>query len=443
MSDSGVYDRGTPGKPNWWIRYRDANGKLRRECGNPGRGACRSKRAAETLRRKRLKQIADGTLDIPERVDGGRETVASYGERWVAERIKAGKIRSAELDVARMRMHVVPYLGGLQMGQVTEGHYVKMLEGLEASGLAPKTVLNVHTMARTMFREAKRTKVIEDDPSDIPKAAVPKPKKKIKEIHPGAEALTLMTPSKEPSMHIFGAIAFYTGMRQGEICGLRWSDLDGDAILLKSQYGDRPLKTDKPRMVPMHTELQRILLGWSENEECGDEFIVERYGAMYSRSDSYQAWARHCRNHGIRSRGVHVLRHTMITTARRGGADKTFLRRATHNPEGDIIDRYTADDWEPIKRAVECVRYEADESNGTQRTHGEWKPRKNKTQSKVGNHGAYQRSSKLRAKNSEKVAQVGRRKTPRKRGVEPTEHKCASVWALALAAERVGLRGAK
>lgn len=430
-----VYNRGSESSPNWWIRYSDGAGKTRRECGSASKGPCRSKRQAEALLRKRRAQVKDGTLDVPERVDPGGESVAEYATRWVQKRVDGGKVRSAHLEVARMKMHVVAHIGGLKMRQVTQQNYIEMLEAVEAKGLAPKTVHNVHTMARTMFREARRAGVIESDPSEIPKVLVPKPTKKVKEIHPNPEARQLMTPSAEPSMHIFAAVAFYTGMRQGEICGLRWEDLDGDSILLTQQYGGLPLKTDEPRIIPLHTELQRILLAWSENDDCSERFVVERRGAMYSRSDSYQAWLRHCRHHGIRSRGVHVLRHTMITAARRGGADKEWLRRVTHNPTGDIIDRYTAIDWGSLRAAVECVRYDDDGSNSTTRAHGAWGPRKKAAKSKVGDLGTTYRSSTIGAKNSEKSERKGRRKTPRKRGVEPTQHKCAATWALALAAE--------
>src|SRR5689334_1568428 len=73
---------------------------------------------------------------------------------------------------------------------------------------------------------------------------------------------------------VFLWLAFYTGMREGEICGRRWRDWVRDslplgALLCTSQYDDRPLKGDdadsgdtRPRVIPVHRELAAVLDDW-------------------------------------------------------------------------------------------------------------------------------------------------------------------------------------
>jgi hypothetical protein len=58
---------------------------------------------------------------------------------------------------------------------------------------------------------------------------------------------------------------------------------------------------------------------------------------------------------------VHDTRHTFITLSRRDGARKDHLEKVTHNAVGDIVDRYTAVDWEPLCAAVACLRIDLHE----------------------------------------------------------------------------------
>ena len=63
-----------------------------------------------------------------------------------------------------------------------------------------------------------------------------------------------------------------------------------------------------------------------------------------------------CTHVGIPPLTFHRLRDTFISLARRGGARKDVLERVTHNAAGDIIDRYTSFDWQPLCEAVSCLK---------------------------------------------------------------------------------------
>jgi integrase len=59
------------------------------------------------------------------------------------------------------------------------------------------------------------------------------------------------------------AAALYTGMRRGELAGLRWEAVDLDRACLTVKFSFRgPPKNGKPRMVPIHRELVPILRAW-------------------------------------------------------------------------------------------------------------------------------------------------------------------------------------
>jgi hypothetical protein len=179
-------------------------------------------------------------------------------------------------------------------------------------------------------------------------------------------------------VRMLNGLCALAGLREGEACGRRWRDIteaaEGDlpAMDVKSQYDDKPLKTKRPRVVPVHPELQRLLLDWASTgfrEYVGrdpqpDDFVVPNCqprarSKCWARTTYYKAFVESAQSAGVRPRTLHATRHTFVTLCRRAGAIKDHLRVVTHNPRGDIVDRYTHLDWEPLCRAVLCLNLEA------------------------------------------------------------------------------------
>ncbi|HTA91104.1 MAG TPA: tyrosine-type recombinase/integrase, partial [Polyangiaceae bacterium] len=174
-------------------------------------------------------------------------------------------------------------------------------------------------------------------------------------------------------IRVLTALCIYAGLREGEACGRRWGDIDMGAEPLWSmdvatQYGGRALKTKRPRVVPVHPELAAILEDWGSNgfpdlmgrAPTPEDFMVpyvsaRARGGHHTRSTFYKAFVAGCAAAGIPCRSLHSTRHTMITLARRGGARKEVLQRITHNAQGDIVDRYTHLDWQPLCEAVVAI----------------------------------------------------------------------------------------
>ncbi len=88
-----------------------------------------------------------------------------------------------------------------------------------------------------------------------------------------------------------------------------------------------------------------------------DDWLVPRLddpSLPHTESSAYKAWRRSCRSAQVENRTVHSTRHTFITLARRGGAQKDVLEVVTHNSKGTMVDSYTHWDWVPLCQAVGC-----------------------------------------------------------------------------------------
>jgi integrase len=331
------------------------------------------KRQAEQRERQRKREVAAGTYRPDQ--SSASTTVAEYVEKWIERR----KTRSVADDAARLRLHVVPALGTYRLEELRPLIIRDWVVALrDARKIAPKTVRNVYGVLRTMLRDAQIEELIIANPCVLPRDTLPSPRdrgidprRRAASVFTREEVAALISDQRIPvDRRMFYALLLLTGMRHGEAAGRRWRDYEKDAkplgaLAVATQYNDAPLKTDTPRVVPVHPILAERLDEWATEgfervyvrAPKPDDFIVpSRRGLCRSRKLSLERLQDDCARIGITSRRLHDMRHTFISLARRDGARKDHLEKVTHNAQGDIVDRYTAVDWEPLCEAVACLR---------------------------------------------------------------------------------------
>lgn len=323
-----------------------------------------NKREAETLDRQRRKEVKAGTFRPGELT--GSSTVAAYAALWLAKRSN----RAAELDRVAMTGHVLSraWFARLPMVEVRPRNILRLIEELKAEGkLAPKTITNVLALVRVMFRDAAIEDVVSASPYVVPRGVLKRAGKKRTPYTP-AEMDALVSEVVGEREQVWNALAFYLGLRLGEVCGLRWGDWDQwpaplGAMSITRQYVDQVLKTERPRVGPVHPFLASVLAAWKARwalhflrQPSADDFIVPMVdGSPMTRSSAYKMWLRSCKAAGVVNRSVHSTRHTFITLTLRGGAERRIVERITHNPKQEIIDVYTTHEWSEFCRAVLCL----------------------------------------------------------------------------------------
>lgn len=327
------------------------------------------KREAERLDARRKREVEAGEFRPHEVVRSS--SVADYAKQWGGSRSNP----SANDDRRNLaRFSALPDFSALHLDDVRPRHVISAIETLRKGTVREKTIRNAYGTLRTMFRDAVIAELVASSPCTLPKDFWNFEDSEEREAYERSEAAVLVRHDAIPwPIRILNALCLLGGLREGEACGRRWRDLDQEAAPLwcldvRSQYGGRILKTKRPRIVPVHPELAALLEEWGRagfvdlmgQPPTPDDFIVPRVSRRdvkghHTRSTYYKAFVAGCSGAGVRARSLHSTRHTMITLARRGGADKDDLRTVTHNPKGDIIDRYTHKDWEPLCDAVLCI----------------------------------------------------------------------------------------
>jgi integrase len=337
-----------------------------------------SKREAEIRDRAMKREIADGAYHPK---SGSRAvTLRQYAETWCARRTNA----SAKDEARHVRLYVATrdWLADKRLDEVKPVDIDRLVQELRderkpdgSRRLSDKTIANALGVLKLIFSAAIRADICVRQPVVLEPGVLKRRPSTEKETYTAGDVAVLTRHHAIPwPIRVLNALCLFAGLREGEACGRRWRDLDTSsgplaALLVRDQYDGRRLKTDRPRLVPVHPELAAMLSGWQADgfelytgrQPKPDDFIVpnvhvRRSAECHSRSSYYKAFIRYAEVAGVRTRSLHATRHTFISLCRRGGARKDVLERVTHNARGDIVDRYTHFDWQPLCEAVLCLR---------------------------------------------------------------------------------------
>jgi integrase len=192
--------------------YEDANGKRRYVSG---------KTKAE-VRQKLRKLLADRDEGIA--YDSENLTVSDYLDRWLDAVKGSVRERTWERHEQVVRLHLKPTIGGVKLDRLNalqvQSVYGQKLE----AGLSPRSVEIIHATLHKALKQAVRWTLI---PRNVAEAATP-PRPTRREITPLSQeqARTLLEAARGDALYAFYVLAVTTGMRNGELLGLQWRDVD-------------------------------------------------------------------------------------------------------------------------------------------------------------------------------------------------------------------------
>ena len=191
----------------------------------------------------RLHQLKDCYADV-ELTEESNMTLGEWLDRWMTE-YKKPMLRDSTYDRYRsgLENHVKPYLGSKSITQIKTADVQKLYNKLKTSGrkkishdyrteLANATVRGIHTVLHEALDRAVREGLIPSNPTDG--TTPPKIIRKSKTVLTASEMETFMKRLENDEIwYDFFYTDLMTGMRRGEICGLRWSDFDEEKGTLK------------------------------------------------------------------------------------------------------------------------------------------------------------------------------------------------------------------
>jgi integrase len=145
--------------------------------------------------------------------------------------------------------------------------------------------------------------------------------------------------SSDPHLRLIVMLALSTGMRRGEIVGIRWGDIDWErrrVILTKTKNGER-------RAVPLPTKaLEALRLRSSQlNSTSAYVFSSVKPGFETKRWDFSRAWHAALRRAGIKNFRFHDLRHSCASYLAMNGATTMEIAEVLGHKTLAMVRRYS------------------------------------------------------------------------------------------------------
>lgn len=176
--------------------------------------------------RKKLAERDEGIVYDPEGL-----TVERYMDRWlesIKDRIRASSFRPYE---AIVRLHIKPEIGRAKLDKLSALQLETLYRRKLNAGLSARRVRYIHVTIRKALKDAVRLQLLSRNVAD---SATP-PRQVRREIKPLSQEQMrlLLDAASGDKLECLYVLAISTGMRQGELLGLQWRDVDLDAGTLR------------------------------------------------------------------------------------------------------------------------------------------------------------------------------------------------------------------
>ncbi|MFO0575566.1 MAG: site-specific integrase [Polyangia bacterium] len=344
-----VHNRGTKERPMWYCRYIDVDGKRKHRPTHQPTKALAMRYVAEVEAR-----VARGLVGIPEPAAPERQgkamTLIALAERFLREANPPTKNPERYRAWLRYTLakHVLPDLGAVPIASLKPGQVEALRDRKLADGYKLATVNSMLKAVSVLFIWARKQGLYEgmNPTSGLRKT----PPAGLVDYLSSDEVAKLLAHTRERAPDVFPMIAaaIYTGMRKGELFGLRWIDVlfDRGVIHVAHSYGKAP-KSGKWRPVPLHPALAPILREWQRRCPPGPLVfpIVSERGAsprmgtaddMLGLEELLQAAGCH-----VPVRPWHAMRHTFASHYAMAGGNLLALQKILGHSKFEMTQIYS------------------------------------------------------------------------------------------------------
>jgi len=226
--EGSIFKRKLGGKVVGWMAMVDLgyeDGKRKRQAFyGRDRGEVRAKldEARNSLRRGQF-------------VAGPKLTTGQWLERWLRDVAKP-KVRPSTLRryTDLTNLHMVPAIGRIPLERLTPADVRHLLNAKLAAGLSPRSVHHVRSVLRTALHHAERDGLVQRNAAAL--AESPRvERKEMKSFTPEQARAFQLGIATDPERALY-LVALDSGLRQGEILGMRWQDVDIESGVVRVSH---------------------------------------------------------------------------------------------------------------------------------------------------------------------------------------------------------------
>ncbi len=278
-------------------------------------------------------------------------TVEDYLEHFLDGKELSRRAKTVVLYKQVVNQHINPKLGKNKLQDLRPGHITTFYAALKQNGIGARMLQLTHAVLNCALNQAVREGIIGRNPVD----AVERPRFEAPEhaIWTDTQARQFLAAAKGHRFEAMFQLALTTGMREGELLGLKWSDVDWKKASIRVQ---RQLQRDDEKgliLVPPKTKsgVRQIKLGNAsikclsdhqqrqaiERQAAGDKWQANDLifptglGTPFDHRNMYRAFKDILKSANVPDIRFHDLRHTSISLLLGEGVDlNTVQNRAGH-----------------------------------------------------------------------------------------------------------------
>ena len=292
----------------------------------------------------------------------GKYTVGQWMDEWFEAYAKV-KVRPSSHQTYKgyIENHIKPNIGDIPIEKLTslqlqkfyrllltEGRVPRIESEKQPMGLSAKTVRNINQVISSAMDMAVRHKLILSNPTEG--CELPKVEHREMKTLPAEQLGAFLREAKESGVYELYYMDLATGLRRGELLGLKWEDIDlqNGIIHVRRQVArvdgevkEMPLKTKNSYRNISISQDAVAMLTEMEAHRVSDYVFPSSNGGPISPDSVNNMLHRVLKRAGLPSIRFHDLRHTFATLALQNGVDiKTVSGMLGHFSAGFTLDTY-------------------------------------------------------------------------------------------------------
>jgi integrase len=264
------------------------------------------------------------------------------GEEWLAAQTHL-RPRTHDLYRTALRRHLAPRIGTMPIGEVDEEAIAGVIADLQAGGLSGWTVRGILVPLGRVLAYAVRLRLISSNPMNrLERRERPSVvQREMRILRP--EEIDSLLCATTPAYRALLATAIFTGLRQSELLGLKWADVDFESSVVhvrrqldRSGHYSQPKTPKALRSVVLMPSLAALLhehrVGSSHDDPSDPVFATTTGRPMYYRNVTRRGLAAAIEKAGLAREGearlrFHDLRHTYAALLISQGLNIVFISR--------------------------------------------------------------------------------------------------------------------
>jgi integrase len=315
----------------------------------------KTKKDAEQALSKVIYEVNNGTF-----VEPSKTLFKDYFKEWLEGKRHNYSRQTVKNYESYLLNHISPVIGHIPLSNLTSLMIQNFIGVLRHKGLADGTVRRIFNVVNTSLNNAEKMQIIPKNPATlVDKPQVKQTEMKVWEI---SEVRRFLEVAKDSRYYMAFHLAITTGMRQGEILGLRWKDIDLHRGIVyvrqtldhdgkdfkagaKTKSGVRSINLDPHTVEALKSHRimiaeERLKLG--KDYKDNDLVVCTYKGTVISPRNLTRTWHSLIKKADLPKIRFHDLRHTHASLMLQQGEHvKVVSERLGHNKIQITLDTYS------------------------------------------------------------------------------------------------------